>query len=74
MLAEALFVRIDAPCFREATLHLSESAIAHGFAAVFQNGSTSLLDMVGARGFEPPCPTPRIVVPAWVAEAMSRSA
>lgn len=34
MLAEALFERIDARGFREATLRLSETAIAHGFAAV----------------------------------------
>jgi DNA invertase Pin-like site-specific DNA recombinase len=34
MLAEALFERIDARGFREATLRLSDTAIAHGFAAV----------------------------------------
>ena len=34
MLAEALFERIDARGFREATLSLSDTAIAHGFAAV----------------------------------------
>jgi hypothetical protein len=34
LLAEALFERIDAVGFREATLHLSDAAIAHGFAAV----------------------------------------
>jgi hypothetical protein len=34
MLAEALFHRIDALGFREATLRLTDHAIAHGFAAV----------------------------------------
>jgi DNA invertase Pin-like site-specific DNA recombinase len=34
MLAEALFERIDARGFREATLRLTDTAIAHGFAAV----------------------------------------
>jgi hypothetical protein len=34
MLAEALFDRIDARGFREATLRLTDTAIAHGFAAV----------------------------------------
>ena len=34
MLAEALFERIDALGFREATLRLTEEALAHGFAAV----------------------------------------
>ena len=34
MLAESLFSRIDAAGFREATLRLTNSAIAHGFASV----------------------------------------
>jgi hypothetical protein len=34
MVAEALFERIDARGFREATLRLTDTAIAHGFAAV----------------------------------------
>jgi hypothetical protein len=34
MLAEALFERIDARGFREVTLRLTETAVAHGFAAV----------------------------------------
>jgi hypothetical protein len=34
MLTEALFERIDARGFREATLRLSDTAIAHGFATV----------------------------------------
>lgn len=34
LLAEALFERIDATGFREATLRLTDTAIAHGFAAV----------------------------------------
>jgi hypothetical protein len=34
MLAEALFERIDVRGFREATLRLTDTAIAHGFAAV----------------------------------------
>jgi DNA invertase Pin-like site-specific DNA recombinase len=34
MLAEALFERIEARGFREATLRLTDTAIAHGFAAV----------------------------------------
>jgi hypothetical protein len=34
MLAEALFERIDARGFREATLLLTDTAIAHGFAEV----------------------------------------
>ncbi len=34
MLAEALFKRIHARGFRDATLRLTETAIAHGFAAV----------------------------------------
>ena len=34
MLAEALFERIDALGLREATFHLTQTAIAHGFGAV----------------------------------------
>ena len=34
MLAEALFERIEVRGFREARLHLTDAAIAHGFGAV----------------------------------------
>jgi hypothetical protein len=34
MMAEALFERIEARGFREVQLHLTDSAIAHGFGAV----------------------------------------
>ena len=34
MLAEALFERVDALGFRELSLSLTDTAIAHGFAAV----------------------------------------
>ena len=34
MLAEALFERIEARGFREATLRLTATAVSHGFAAV----------------------------------------
>ena len=30
--------------------------------------------LVGARGFEPPGPTPRIVVPEWIAAALDDAA
>ncbi len=45
MLAEALFERVDALGFREATLHLTDTAIAHGFAAVLPARVT--LEIVG---------------------------
>jgi hypothetical protein len=30
-----------------------------------------VMGMVGARGFEPACPTCRIVVPSWIAAALA---
>jgi len=29
-----------------------------------------LMTVVGAKGFDPPCPTPQIVVPDWIGEAL----
>ena len=36
-----------------------------------RHASRHLLDMVGARGFEPVIPTCRIVVPGWIAGALA---
>jgi DNA invertase Pin-like site-specific DNA recombinase len=70
--AEALFERIDILGTRKVKLHPSASAKAQGWDRAW-NGAR-LVVMVGARGFEPPVPTCRIVVPSWIAEALSRSA
>jgi hypothetical protein len=49
MLAEALFEQVDALGFREATLQLTDSAVAHGLASVIS--SALQLAIVGnARG------------------------
>jgi DNA invertase Pin-like site-specific DNA recombinase len=68
LLAEALFERIDVLGARKVKLHPSASAQAQGWAEAW-NGAR-LVVMVGARGFEPPGPTTRIIVPDRIAEAL----
>ena len=46
MLAEALFSRIDVLGGREATIHLTDAAVAHGFAAAIPD----LLDVTVGYG------------------------
>jgi hypothetical protein len=50
MLAEALFERIEVRGFREARLHLTDAAIAHGFGAVLPESFGISVSGRGERG------------------------
>ena len=66
-LAEALFARVRALGVRRIEITPTEAAAERGLAEAF---GTDEVVMVGARGFEPPGPTTRIIVPDLIAEAV----
>ena len=72
MLAEALFARIRARGFREIEFELTPHGASLGMAEVLPptGSSFEFRVMVGARGFEPPGPNTRIIVPDRIAEAL----
>jgi hypothetical protein len=75
MIAEAAFDRIDALGL-DLDVTPSIEADQYGWAEVFGPNPSSfrfqarLVSGVWARGFEPPGPTLRIVVPEWIAGAL----
>ncbi|MGC8635225.1 MAG: hypothetical protein ACP5VP_11305 [Candidatus Limnocylindrales bacterium] len=67
-LAEALFARVRALGVTRIEIEPTEAAIAHGLAEAF--GADEVV-MVGASGLAPPVPITWIVVPDWLADALS---
>jgi len=72
--AYELFERIDVHGPDVVALHPqpNENAWLLGYAAMRDGSLTTQerVGMVGARGFEPAVPTPRVVVPEWIATAL----
>jgi hypothetical protein len=66
-----IFAGVDVDGPRVVAVHPqpNENAWLLGYHAVRKD-----VGMVGARGFEPPTPTPRIVLPRWVNEVLVASA
>jgi hypothetical protein len=59
----------------EVWLYPTVEAEARGWAAAMAGEfRVEKVRVVGARGFEPPGPTPRIVVPEWIAAALDDAA
>lgn len=71
MVAEALFERIDARGFRGATLRLTDTAIAHGFAAVIPERLE--LTVGYGRGERSRADTLRVIVRGSLAELAQRA-
>ena len=71
-MVEAVFERIDVVGVQKVHIRPTWSAARYGWANTWDGAK--LLVMVGARGLEPAGPTPRIVLPEWIADALRAQA
>jgi hypothetical protein len=67
-LAESLFESVEVLGLNTMHVEPTPAALRRGLAEAFRADE---LGMVGARGFEPVVPKCRIVVPGWIAGALS---